>query len=139
MGARNRHTHATPSSPEGQGTRGATGDLYRLICCWAPCYRWTAPFVNHGAPEMDRRTFVGTAVYGLFAVSLAANGQPHRKIPRVGVLYFAARDSERMRRIARFRQRLSELGYVDGKTILIDERYADGNAQRLAELAAELT
>jgi len=88
---------------------------------------------------MDRRTFVGIAVCGLFAMSLASNGQPQRKIPRVGVLYFAARDSERMRRIARFRQRLSELGYVDGKTILIEERYADGNAQRLAELAAELT
>jgi putative ABC transport system substrate-binding protein len=37
-----------------------------------------------------------------------------------------------------FRKRLSELGYVDGKTIVIDERYADGNVQRLSELAREL-
>jgi len=37
-----------------------------------------------------------------------------------------------------FRQRLSELGYVEGKTIVIEERFADGDAQRLAELAREL-
>jgi putative ABC transport system substrate-binding protein len=37
-----------------------------------------------------------------------------------------------------FRQRLTELGYVEGKTILIDERSAEGDAQRLTELAREL-
>jgi len=37
-----------------------------------------------------------------------------------------------------FRQRLAELGYVEGKTILIDERFADGNESRLNELAREL-
>ena len=35
-------------------------------------------------------------------------------------------------------KRLTELGYVAGKTILIDERYAEGDAQRLSELAREL-
>ena len=34
-----------------------------------------------------------------------------------------------------FRDRLTELGYVDGKTILVEERYADGDAQRLTHLA----
>jgi putative tryptophan/tyrosine transport system substrate-binding protein len=42
------------------------------------------------------------------------------------------------RGMAMFRKRLSELGYVEGKTILIDERYAEGSAQRLTELAREL-
>ena len=37
-----------------------------------------------------------------------------------------------------FRRRLAELGYVEGKAILIEERYAKGNAQRLIELAREL-
>ncbi len=37
-----------------------------------------------------------------------------------------------------FRQRLAELGYVEGKTILIDERFADGNESRLNELARDL-
>jgi putative ABC transport system substrate-binding protein len=42
------------------------------------------------------------------------------------------------RAIAVFRQRLAELGYVDGKSVLIDARYAEGSAQRLTELAREL-
>ena len=67
-----------------------------------------------------------------------ARGQQPTRIPRVGILNLAARDSYRMRTIAMFRKRLSELGYVDGKTIVIDERYADGNVQRLSELAREL-
>jgi hypothetical protein len=40
--------------------------------------------------------------------------------------------------LARFRARLRELGYVEGKSILIEERYAEGNAQRLKGLAQEL-
>jgi len=40
--------------------------------------------------------------------------------------------------LALFRRRMRELDYVEGKTILIEERYADGNAQRLMELAREL-
>jgi putative ABC transport system substrate-binding protein len=40
--------------------------------------------------------------------------------------------------LARFRARLRELGYVERKSILIEERYAEGNAQRLKGLVQEL-
>ncbi len=68
-----------------------------------------------------------------------ARGQPQAKIPRIGMLVFGqAEASFSKRAIAVFRQRLAELGYVEGKTVLIDARYAEGNAQRLTELAREL-
>jgi putative ABC transport system substrate-binding protein len=68
-----------------------------------------------------------------------ASGQPQASVPRVGVLYLSAsRDPFITRAAAMFRRRLAELGYVEGKTILINERFAEGDAQRLTELAREL-
>src|SRR6266567_748555 len=78
-------------------------------------------------------------VGALIAGTIPASGQQQPKIPRIGVLWFASSSDPWPRRnIGVFRQRLRELGYVEGKTILIDERYAEGEAQRLNELAREL-
>ena len=61
------------------------------------------------------------------------------KTPRIGILWFASMDAPATsRHRAVFRQRLSALGYVEGKNILIEERSAEGNADRLGELAREL-
>jgi putative tryptophan/tyrosine transport system substrate-binding protein len=71
-----------------------------------------------------------------------ASGQQGAKIPRVGVLWFGdprnpvnpgLRGSD-----ARFRQRLAELGYIEGKTVVFDMRYAEGDMKRLPQLAREL-
>ena len=59
--------------------------------------------------------------------------QPSR-ITRVVILYFGSGSFGSNV----FRQRLSELGYIDGKTILIEERSADGDTQRLTQLARDL-
>ena len=68
-----------------------------------------------------------------------AQGQQQTRVPRVGVLYFGTRQtSVAVAGLPLFRQRLRELGYVEGRTILIEDRYADGNEQRLNELAREL-
>ena len=68
-----------------------------------------------------------------------ASGQPQPKIPRIGMLIFGLGEAPYSKRaITVFRQRLAELGYVEGKTVLIDARYAEGNAQRLTDLAREL-
>ena len=76
---------------------------------------------------------------GLMAGASRASGQQPRKIPRVVALWFASSSDLLARRnFALFRQRLSELGYVDGKSIIIDERFAEGSTQRLKELAREL-
>jgi putative ABC transport system substrate-binding protein len=94
---------------------------------------------RRGDPMTTRRAIlrmVGAGV--LIPRSNPARGQQRAKIPRIGVLHFWSRGEFSTRAIAMFRRRLSELGYVEGKTIVIDERYADGNAQRLSELAREL-
>jgi putative tryptophan/tyrosine transport system substrate-binding protein len=66
-----------------------------------------------------------------------ANAQQPTKVPRIGYLAVAplAAASER---IEPFRQGLSELGYLEGKTIIIEWRSADGKPDRMPTLAAEL-
>ena len=66
-----------------------------------------------------------------------AEAQQQAKVPRVGYLA-AASASANAARIEAFRQGLRDLGYVEGKNIVIEERYAEGKLDRLRELAAEL-
>lgn len=66
-------------------------------------------------------------------------GQQPAKPAHVGILWsVSASDPLAQKFSAVLRQRLRELGHVEGKTFLVDERFADGNAQRLGELAREL-
>jgi putative ABC transport system substrate-binding protein len=67
----------------------------------------------------------------------SAEGQESRKIPRIGVL-FASSASQRSPRIDAFRQGLRDLGYVEGKNVLIEYRHGEGNPDRLLVLAGEL-
>src|SRR4030095_15235041 len=73
----------------------------------------------------------------LLALGTTAEAQQPKKVPRIGFLSSLAPSSISARTEA-FRQGLVELGYVDGKSIIIEWRYAEGNADRLKELAAEL-
>ena len=73
----------------------------------------------------------------LFALSVSAQAQQAGKIPRIG--YLAASSlSGQSARIEAFRQGLRELGYVEGKNIVIEYRSAEGKLDRLPALAAEL-
>ncbi|MET0917499.1 MAG: ABC transporter substrate-binding protein [Burkholderiales bacterium] len=88
---------------------------------------------------MDRRTFVGTAVRGLLAVPLAANGQPQGKTARVGYLGWFPREAD-ARTFDVFKtivERLRELGYVEGRNLIVDLRYTDSE-ELSRTLAAEL-
>ena len=69
--------------------------------------------------------------------SFSAVAQQPQKIHRIGFLFGATRsaDSERLKA---FRQGLRERGYVEEKNILIEQRYAEGNFDRLPALAADL-
>jgi putative ABC transport system substrate-binding protein len=66
-----------------------------------------------------------------------AEAQQPKKVPRIGFLS-AASPSAIAVRIEAFRQGLRELGYVEGKNIVIEYRYAEGKLDRLPDLAAEL-
>ena len=73
----------------------------------------------------------------LLAVAVIAEAQQPARIPRIGVLYGGSASSNTGRREA-FQHGLRELGYVEGKNIVVEWRYADGKLDRLPELAAEL-
>ena len=73
----------------------------------------------------------------LLAVAVIAEAQQPKKVPRIGYLT-AASPSAIAARIEAFRQGLRELGYVEGKNIVIEYRYAEGKLDRLPALAAEL-
>ena len=88
---------------------------------------------------MDRRTFIGCIASGLLATPFSARGQKQPKIPRVALLLLGTReDWAGSWVIDLFRRRLRELGYIEGKSVLIEERYVGENAQRVNELAREL-
>ena len=73
----------------------------------------------------------------LFALCAAADAQQPTKIPRIGFLFVSSLSSNSARAEA-FRQGLRELGYFEGKNIIIEWRSADGKPDRLSALASEL-
>lgn len=73
----------------------------------------------------------------ILAPCFAAEAQQTAKVPRIGIL-IAASTSFYSGRVETLRQRLRELGYVEGKNIVIEYRYAEGKLERLPDLTAEL-
>ena len=71
------------------------------------------------------------------ALGVIAEAQQPSKIHRIGLL-LASSPSFYAARVEAFRQGLRELGYVEGKNISIEYRYAEGKLNRLPDLAAEL-
>jgi putative ABC transport system substrate-binding protein len=73
----------------------------------------------------------------LFALCSSAHAQQPTKIPRIGFLIGGSASSAAARTDA-FRQGLSELGYVEGKNIVIEWRHGEGKLDHLPTLVAEL-
>ena len=87
---------------------------------------------------MTRREFI-TFLGGAAAWPKAASGQEANRIKRIGVLLNLDReDPESQARVAAFSQGLMELGWVDGRSVRIDIRYAAANNERFRIFAAEL-
>ena len=89
---------------------------------------------------MNRRTAIRRlATFFLTTASLAEAQQPAGKVPRIGFLtHESASDPLTALRLDALRQGLRDLGYVEGKTIHIEYRYAEGKNERLPELLEEL-
>lgn len=83
---------------------------------------------------MDRRVFLVTGLGCLGALPGAAAGQAG-KVWRVGYL---AGSPRRVPQIDAFLAGLRELGYVEGENVVVDLKLADGQLERLPQLAAEL-
>ncbi len=83
--------------------------------------------------------FAAALTLTLLATPLAAEAQQATKVPRVGFLSgISLSDPQLQLYLGAFRQRLHELGYVEGQSIEIHYRSAEGKYQWLPDLAAEL-
>ncbi len=86
---------------------------------------------------MDRRTFIGRVAGGFLAAPLAAHAQQAGKVYRIGILETipAAQNATNLDAL---RKGLRDLGYVEGRNLVIEYRSADGRAERFPDLASEL-
>ena len=85
----------------------------------------------------NRRKLIVAFGTGALAAPLRSFAQQPGKIPRLGYISAQSRASEDARREG-FRLGLRELGYIEGKNIVVDYIYADGDIARLPAIAADL-
>jgi putative ABC transport system substrate-binding protein len=86
---------------------------------------------------MDRRTFLGTVAGGLLAAPLAEGTQEANRIVRIGYLAFDLAAANPLTREGFF-DGLRDVGYVEGRNLLVEYRDAEGKTERFPALAAEL-
>jgi putative ABC transport system substrate-binding protein len=86
---------------------------------------------------MIRRINVRLLLTVLLLTISPADAQQPKKVPRIGILSPGFANPPRAGR-KEFWQEMRELGYIEGQNIIAEYRYAEGNSERLPELAAEL-
>ncbi len=85
---------------------------------------------------MKRREFITLLGSAAATWPLAAHGQQRAKVPRLGVLLYSTPQSDPQMELVR--SGLRELGYDEGRNLIVFYRYAEGKSERLADLAAAL-
>src|SRR5262245_14916830 len=86
----------------------------------------------------SRANVFGLAFFAmLFALCFSASAQQPKKVPHIGYLTSTDPATESIR-FEPFQAALRELGYIEGRNIAIEYRYAEGKADRFSALAAEL-
>ena len=86
---------------------------------------------------MERRRFIEVIAGGLLAAPLPAEAQPAGKIYRVGYMSVVSRQSAEPLMVI-FLRALRDLGWIEGRNLLVEWRWADGKVERLSGFAAEL-
>ena len=101
-----------------------------------PWMRLLASLSDNRKSKIQNRNLVGIVALVLTFVmcGVVAEAQ-QKKIPRIGVLFIGSKNQPHLEA---FKQGLRERGYTEGKNILFEYRYAEGNNDRLPQLAAEL-
>jgi putative tryptophan/tyrosine transport system substrate-binding protein len=86
---------------------------------------------------MRRREFF-TLFTGAMAWPLATRGEQSGRLPTIGVLWHASNEQEEAPYLGAFRQGLNDLGYVESKSFVLENRFAAERYERFNKLAAEL-
>jgi putative ABC transport system substrate-binding protein len=86
---------------------------------------------------IDRRSFMASIAGGLVIARSVAEAQPAAKVYRVGILLVATAETVAPL-VHALTEGLRDLGYVEGRNVVFERRYADGRLERLPDLAAEL-
>ena len=84
---------------------------------------------------MNRRAFIASAGAAILVARLAAEAQ-QAKVARIGYLSSSLAANPHIQEA--FRQGLRDLGYIEGRNVVIEYRDAEGKPERLPALAAEL-
>ncbi len=84
--------------------------------------------------KCPRYLVIAFLTVAIISAPLAAGAQQPGKVARIGVLSLGSAVDA----LSPFRQGLRELGYIEGQNIVIESRFAEGKAERLPDLAAEL-
>jgi putative ABC transport system substrate-binding protein len=101
--------------------------------------RGAQPPLGIGGMKSTRPALAAVLVVILLAVPCAVGAQPAGKIYRIGFLASGSGSgTAHPRALEMFRQGLRELGWVEGRNVVIEYRYAEGQRERLAGLAEEL-
>jgi putative ABC transport system substrate-binding protein len=86
---------------------------------------------------VNRREFVSGVAFALLAAPLAVEAQQPGKVYRVGYMTVVSRQSAEPL-MAIFLRALRDLGWIEGRNLLVEWRWADGQVERLSGFAAEL-
>jgi ABC-type uncharacterized transport system substrate-binding protein len=103
------------------------------------CVQWLESFFDNLKSKIENLKWVGLSViaFVLVVAVAAATAQQPKKVPRIGYLT-AQEPAHESTRYDAFRAGLRQLGYIEGQSIVIESRYAGGNADEYPRLAAEL-
>ena len=92
---------------------------------------------SHIVVRMIRLTIAMACL--LLAVPLTPSAHDAARLPRIGIAWNGSREDPRVvHNLERFRQGLTDLGYIEGRNLTIESRFAEGNAGRFPELVAAL-
>src|SRR5262245_62025470 len=109
---------------------GRTHDCKRPLCCTP-----NDLLPGGGHPHMNRREFI-SVLGGAAAWPLGAGAQQAGKLPTIGFLGTTT-PSAWSQWVAAFVQRLRDFGWIEGRTVAIEYRWAEGRDERAVEIAAE--
>src|SRR5258708_5976909 len=131
LNASSSHFDPNPTSG-GLKSRSAT-----VSCCAEVCYPFGRKHGRHRA--VKRREFIALIGGATATWPLAVRAQQTDRVRRGGVLWnFAESDPEAQSMVDALHQTLQELGWVEGRNLRIDRRWAAGNPTRLQAFAKAL-